>query len=402
MKAPVATRLFTLVPALVLGLATVLVSGLVAPTAEASTAPYWQSIEQHGDVPPPLWEAGAAFARTSDDPGVVYRFGGQSGTFPNDPTVNDFYALDIATATWTDLGSPATPAPRADTLLVPGPCGNCVSIVGGRGRFRTGMDLMFPEMWTYHVNSRQWKQVSSNKLGDPSAVRRSSALVLTVPEANHPQKKTFYAFGGVGNTLSGFPTTPTGLRDDVMVYDKNAGWSRVPTFGEAPAPRAWSGGAYDPVSHALMIFGGYRLGEDQGPDTPPFELFGPTNFENDLWSLSLDTFTWTRLEPQGPAPSRRDNAAAFFDAVHGGLVIFGGQGSDTLSNDLWFYSLADDSWTEVALAPGSPVPPSRVGAISFVRETPEAYELYVHSGVPSEAGGGGLLNDLWKLTWPKD
>jgi hypothetical protein len=26
-------------------------------------------------------------------------------------------------------------------------------VVGGRGRFRTGSDLMFPEMWTYHVQS---------------------------------------------------------------------------------------------------------------------------------------------------------------------------------------------------------------------------------------------------------
>lgn len=390
MKAPLATRLLTL--------ATV----FAATAAGASTAPYWQPIVQHGDIPAPLWEAGASFARSVSNPDVIYRFGGQSGIFPNDPVRNDFYALDLATFTWTNLGSPDTPAPRADTLLIPGPCGNCVSIVGGRGRFRTGTDLMFPEMWTYHVHSGKWKAVAPEDLGDPFAVRRSSALVVTVPEARHPQKTTFYAFGGVGNTLPSFPTTPTGLRNDVAVYDKDAGWSLVPTLGEEPVPRAWATGGYDPTANSLLIFGGYRLGPDQGPTTPPFELFGPTNYENDLWSLSLDTFTWTRLEPAGPLPSPRDNVPAFFDTSRGGLVIFGGQLFNGLVSDLWFYSVAENTWTEVALAPSSPVPPARVGAIFFVRETPTAFELYLHSGATSDGGASVFLNDLWKLTWPKD
>jgi len=257
-------------------------------------------------------------------------------------------------------------------------------------------------MWTYHANSQHWEAVEEAKLGDPLAVRRSSALVVTVPEAGHPQKKTFYAFGGVGNTLSGFPTTPTGLRNDVAVYDKNSGWSVLATSGEKPAPRAWPSGGYDLTSGSLLVFGGYRLGADQGPDTPPFELFGPTNFENDLWKLSLDTFTWTRLEPEGPLPSPRDNVPAFFDSGLGGLVIFGGQSFDALKSDLWFYSMAENRWIEVALAPTSPVPPPRVGGIYFVRETATAYELYIHSGATSDGGASSFLNDLWKLTWPKD
>lgn len=374
----------------------------VATAVGASDDPYWEAISQHGDIPPPLWEAGASFARSGNDPEVVYRFGGQVGAFPNDPTLDDFYALDLATATWTNLASPATPAPRADVLMIPGPCGQCVSVVGGRGRFRTGSDQMFPEMWTYHVNSGQWKEVEGRLLGDPFAVRRSSAPVIAVPEANPPQQQTFYAFGGVGNTLSGFPLTPTGLRNDIVVYDKSSGWSQVATFGDEPAPRGWSSGDYDPTNHALLIFGGYRLGPDQGPDTPPFELFGPMNWTNELWSLSLDTSTWTKLEPEGTVPSPRDNARGFFDTSRGGWVLFGGQEFDGPVNDLWFYSVAQNHWYEIALAPGSPVPPARVGAIHFVRETATAFELYIHSGATSDGGPGAFLADLWKLIWPKD
>lgn len=362
---------------------------------------HWQLVDQHGDVPPPIWETGASFARVSGDPDIVYRFGGQVGVFPNDPVRDDFYALDLTTATWTSLASSATPAPRADVSMIPGPCGNCVSVVGGRGRFRTGSDHMFPEMWTYHVKSRKWKEVRPQHLGDPFAVRRSSAPVITVPDPDRPHQPTYYAFGGVGNTLPSFPTTPTGLRNDVVVYSKNAGWSEVPTFGDHPVPRGWAAAEYDPVHHAILIFGGYRLGPDQGPETPPFELFGPTNFENDLWSLDLASGLWTKLDPAGPLPSPRDNARGFFDASRSGWVLFGGQPFDGPVNDLWFYSVTENRWTEVTLEPGSPVPPPRVGTVHFVRETGTTYELYIHSGATTDGGNSEFLKDLWKLTWPK-
>jgi hypothetical protein len=70
-------------------------------------------------------------------------------------------------------------------------------------------------------------------------------------------------------------------------------------------------------------------------------------------------------------------------------------------NDLWVYSVAGNRWTQVSFPPGAVIPPGRTGGVSFVRETEDVYELYIH-GVGSGEGGGVLLNDLWKLTWPKD
>jgi hypothetical protein len=378
----------------ILALSTLLATAALA----ASPAPRWELVEQHGDVPPGIWEAGISFARTGGVPDTLYRFGGQSGVFPVDFPVNDFYALDLATATWTNLASPETPGARANTLLIPGPCRDCVSIVGGRGQFGTG--AMFPEMWTYHTRSGEWTQAPPRERGRLSAVHRAAAVVVAVPDPRSPLGKLFYAFGGVGNTLPNFPTTPTGLRNDVAVYEPATGWRPVETFGKKPPPRAWSSGAYDPAGNSLLIFSGYRLGRDQGPGTTGAELFGPTNFTNDLWSLSLDTFTWTRLQPSGPRPTPRDNAAVFFDASRGSLVVFGGQGFDRVVNDLWVYSVAANRWTRMVFPPGAPVPPGRVGGVSFLRERPRVYELYVHSGALGE-GDGTLLNDLWKLTWPK-
>ncbi len=369
---------------------------LGAPAAGAATPPHWQEIEQHGDVPPPLYEAGISFSLASGAQDAVYRFGGDN----DEALVNDFYSLDLNTFTWKNLGSPAAPAGRANTLLIPGPCINCVSIVGGRGEFRTG--VMFPEMQTYHTKTGRWVRASAAEVGQRFAVKRAAALVVEVPDRRHPRTKTTYAFGGVGNTNPRFPTTPTGLHNDLAVYDAATGWSVVRTSGSKPAPRAWMTGGFDPATRSLLVFGGYRLGPDQGPDTPGSDLFGPTNYTNDLWSLNLDSFTWTQLHPEGPVPSPRDNVAAFFDTTHGWLVLFGGSEFDRAVNDLWYYSVADNRWTQVEPATGDPVPPGRIGAVSFLRETSDTYELYLHSGITSEDEDGVLLNDLWKLTWPKD
>ncbi len=373
---------------------------LLAVAAEvpaAPPAPVWQEITQHGAIPPPLWEAGAAFARGGD---VLYRFGGASGVFPDDFPVDDFYALDLATATWTDLSSPATPAARSNPLLIAGPCRLCVSLVGGRGQFDGG--LMFREMRTYDTRTGSWTRVAPPALGDRTAIRRAAALVIEVQDPVHPRRITAYAFGGVGSTVPSFPTVAGGLRNDLAAWDRNTGWRLVPTSGAKPAPRAWTAGAYVPATHSLLVFGGYRLAADQGPGTPGGELFGPGNFENDLWSLSLHTFTWSQLHPQGSVPTPRDNVATFFDSSRGLLVAFGGQGFDRVTNDLWTYSLAENRWNQLTLPPGAQVPPGRVGGISFVRETPNAFELYIHAGVTSESGNAVLLNDLWKLTWSKD
>jgi hypothetical protein len=373
------------------------IPALMPAVLAAATAPHWQEIPQHGDVPPAIWEAGISFSLASGAQDTVYRFGGDNDT----TLVNDFYSLDLKTFTWANLGSPQTPAARANPQLIPGPCVNCVSLVGGRGEFRS-IGQMFPEMQTYHIKTGRWVKVSPADLGTRFAVHRAAGQVVEVADARHPRTKTLYLFGGVGNTDPRFTTTPTGLHNDIAVYDPATGWRVVKTSGVKPSPRAWTAGGYDPVTHSLLVFGGCRLGPDQGPDTPGSELFGPTNYSNDLWSLNLDTFTWTQLHPQGPLPLPGDNAAAFFDTSHGWLVIFGGEHFDSVTNDLWVYSVAENRWTEMNFAPGDPVPPGRVGAVSFVRETPDAYELYLNGGTTSENGEDTLLDDLWKLTWPKN
>jgi len=357
----------------------------------AAQQPYWVECEQNGQLPTVIWDGAMAMADKDDQ--VAYRFGGQLDVFPLDFTTDEFYAYDLETGTWTQLATGPTAA--ADPMMISGPCAHCVTVVGGRGRFRTGSDLMYPQMVNYQTKAHKWKEEDP---GDVTAIRRASATIVEVPDGPSLSHRRYYLFGGVGNTLSGFPTTPTGLRNDVAIYDHVAGWSTLETFGEPPAPRSWYLAVYHPAADGILIFGGYRLGFDQGPDTPPFELFGPTNFENDLWFLDLNTRVWTRLEPDGDGPATRDNARGFVDVGRNLLVLWGGQRHDGVVNDLWTYSLATNQWQELFLA--EPMPQSRVGSASFVRETDDAYELYIHGGATGD-GSGVLLDDMWKLIWPK-
>ena len=359
----------------------------------AAQQPYWVECEQNGQLPTIIWDGAMAMADKDDT--VAYRFGGQVDVFPFDFTTDEFYAYDLETGTWTQLAS--QPVAAADPMMISGPCAHCVTVVGGRGRFRTGGDLMYPQMVSYQTKADKWREEDP---GDVTAIRRSSATIIEVPDGPALTQRRYYLFGGVGNTLPSFPTTPTGLRNDVAVYDHVNGWQNLETFGERPAPRSWYLAAYSPAAHGIFFFGGYRLGINQGPDTSPGALFGPTNFENDLWFLDLITRVWTRLEPNGEGPSTRDNARGFVDVGRNLLVLYGGQRHDSVVTDLWTYSPTANQWQEVTLPTTAAMPQGRVGSAWFVRETDSAYELYIHGGATGD-GSGTLLDDMWKLVWPK-
>ncbi|WXH27436.1 hypothetical protein WA016_01359 [Myxococcus stipitatus] len=170
-------------------------------------------------------------------------------TCPHD-TIH-LHAFDIATATWRKRALPLSPAARAESLMIPGPCDGCVSITGGVDRPR-------PE-----------PALGAGLLREPGRpVRHSSALVVEEPRVGQPGKKTCFAFGGVGHTLPRFATTSTGLRNDVAVHDEGTGWRLFTTAGEKPAPRAWAPGGYGPDSHSLLVFGGERLGASKRSPGP--------------------------------------------------------------------------------------------------------------------------------------
>ena len=77
------------------------------------------------------------------------------------------------------------------------------------------------------------------------------------------------------------------------------------------------------------------------------------------------------------------------------LYVFGGNGANQNNfsgalNDLWQFSLVDDTWTE--LTPTNDPPPARVGHNAVF--IPQTGQLVVFGGNGSD---GALLNDVWVL-----
>jgi hypothetical protein len=126
-------------------------------------------------------------------------------------------------------------------------------------------------------------------------------------------------------------------------------WVEVtPASGPAPTARTLAAAVYDPVAHAMVVFGG----QDDATRT------------NDVWSFDLTTHAWTDVTPiSGSAPAGRITPSAVYDPDHHQLLTFSGQGNGgVFLNDTWGFDLASYAWTEYT--PAAPMPTTRYGVAS--------------------------------------
>lgn len=105
----------------------------------------------------------------------------------------------------------------------------------------------------------------------------------------------------------------------VRVNAADGTWTDSAGAVPSPSPRAGSAVVLDSRRHRVLLFGGQQS---------PFSLYGPNGWDvvvdNDLWSYSLDTHTWTQLVTSGYA-TPRCHAAAVYDSLNDRLVVFGGE-----------------------------------------------------------------------------
>ncbi|MEM9023872.1 MAG: kelch repeat-containing protein, partial [Bacteroidota bacterium] len=110
-------------------------------------------------------------------------------------------------------------------------------------------------------------------------------------------------------------------------------WNQQTTSGD-PEARSHATAVYDSLNHRMIVFGGRAV----------------TGFLNDLWSLDLNTNTWTEITVSGGAiPSPRWTHNATWDAPNQQLYIWTGQGQgNALFNDVWVFRFADNTWNELS------------------------------------------------------
>lgn len=128
---------------------------------------------------------------------------------------------------------------------------------------------------------------------------------------------------------------------------------------------------------------------------------------NDLWMFSPGTKTWTFIggqcpstgtQPNGTTPGGRSGAGTWVDRISGHLWMFGGTyvsgGSTSYLNDLWEYTISNNSWTLVT--PANAPPAIRAFAITW---TDSSGNLWLFGGLGDYTSSHlGYLNDVWKYS----
>lgn len=150
-----------------------------------------------------------------------------------------------------------------------------------------------------------------------------------------------------------------------------ARWARLAAAGDLPCARSSHG--LSAIAGKAYLFGGEEKAR-HAIDSAVHKLD------------PKDGGHWTRLEPEGAAPSPRIGHAQC--STRDSLLVFGGRTGVALGegdlNDLWCFT-ADGLWTKLEAADGAPPSPR-----SFHRAVTVGERVYVFGG----CGGEGRLADL--------
>ena len=283
----------------------------------------------------------------------------------------------------------------------------------------TGTPLLNAQSWTLlgppsrHSHSAVWDPVSAQMiifggletftntdlndlwLGKTATNLNDSFTALT-PTGTPPQGRYGHVatYDTVSNRMTIFGGAlglPAPCANDVWILDKANGtgtpnWIAVTPSGTAPTARIYSGGAYDPTSNSLIVFGGSDCS---------------TGYFNDVWVLSnangeAGSSAWTQLAPAGTPPPARESGSVVYDSTNNVLMMYGGDAGGSPFGDVWILSNANGSggtptWTQ--LSPTGTAPMSRTGQTATYDQTNNRMTIFGGSY------SGFTLTDAWVLTF---
>lgn len=338
----------------------------------------------HFTVPPPAWNQLAPIGSppaarwlhsTVYDPNSkrMVLFAGQGASA-------QFYDLWVLTNPTNSNGGTPTPSWMTFSLLpTPGPR------VGHSAVYDPTSDRMVIFGWADTVpwilsnatglqGTPSWSPMS---LGGPPLPSPNRAYHTAVYD---PSSNQMIVFGGYGDTT---------LSDLWVLTNANGTggtWRQLSPAG-GPGPRLQHSAVYDPDSSRMIVFGG----EDR---------LAPTAVFDDVWVLTnangvRGTPAWIRLSPTGGPPTARRNHTAVYDSTLNRMIVFGGNNLSAGNlNDVWVLNHANGTGgtpTWCQLSPGGTPPAARTGHTAVY--DPVSNSMVVFAG----NGSNGLLNDVWVL-----
>jgi len=286
-------------------------------------------------------------------------FGGLDGQYRN-----DLWALSLGERPrWQPLAAAGPqPGPRAGHSLAYDAERRRLWLFGGT---TTGAD--FGDTWTFDLAAGTWSEVPAT-----GPAPRSGAVLVRDTRADR-----LVLHGGWESGPNRYP------RDAWMLEDLGGTprWEQAQPDSEAPQPRYFGVGAFDPPTRRMLVFGG-GIGASAFKDIAALRLGGRT--------------AWEPFAPRTP-PTPRDQVAIGLDAEARGLVAFGGFGSGTFPGrpdagthlaDAWRLRL-DGGWRAATPRTGEPMPLHREAAA--VASDPRTGRMFVIGGLE----GDSELADAW-------
>jgi len=142
----------------------------------------------------------------------------------------------------------------------------------------------------------------------------------------------------------------------------------------------------DSINARMILFGGMNTGMPGGL------------YFNDVWSLDAADEAWRMIEPLGPTPPPRIEAAAVYNAAGNEMIMFGGRTDVTYYNDIWSLDLTPGSETWTQLSPSGTPPSARTSAQMII--DPINNRMIMFGGSTSSSGFNETWSlDLTALTW---
>jgi Galactose oxidase, central domain/FlgD Ig-like domain len=325
----------------------ILVASLVAWAAE-SGAQAWVNLTPGAGPAPSARRNASAILDPVENRMVIFA-GTTAGTAS---VLNDVWAFDLDTNTWSNLTPPVgppAPAPRLFPASIYDPHGYRMITWSGQAS-----GVFFNDVWAFDLATNTWSKFTPT--GGPPNVRYGVGYTFD------PIARDLVTFAGFTNL---------GRFDDVWRFNDQAVTWTDASPGAGPGERCLHSACYDAVGHRMIMFAGQNN-------------FGPLD---DLWMLDLNADTWTELTPS-PKPSGRYFTALVYDAANRRATLFGGQTSTVATNESWVFDLWTNEWTQ--LAPTGTPPTARFGSAGIYDGAND--RMIVFGG-----NDGAVKNDVWAL-----
>lgn len=186
-----------------------------------------------------------------------------------------------------------------------------------------------------------------------------------------------------GGVKDDFNTQVNTFYNDLYRLDTRTNtWQALTPVGDPP-PRAFAAAVAHAPNDDIYIYGGatYQSG---------FLLFIAFG---DLWKYSVASNSWTQIQAVNAVPPARSGAAAWIAGDR--IFVFGGIDSTfSTKNDLWKYDISNNSWTELIPNGAAGSPPARHVAQAGKRAKQGKLTLY--GGEGDALSGFAVLTDTWQ------